>query len=493
MRYDGAVVWGVQGSNRRWVACLAVAVAAGCGDDGSSADDGGSATDATSSATGSATSTDGNGTADETAGSDETGATAMRPNWHEDIAPLVAGHCRGCHKEGGIAFSMATYEDTAPYAGVMQLQTEQNLMPPWHGVETEECQPPHAFKHDPRLSEEQKQMLADWVALSAPEGDPANAASLPPAPTLDLQSPTTTMAMGGSVSVAPQGETLDFFHCLSFDPGNTEDVYVDGMQVIPGNPVIAHHTLLFIDANADSASWENGVQEDCGGGAGVPGGAQLIGGWVPGTLPIETPEDVGILLPAGARLIFNMHYHASVLGEQIDDATGLALRWETTPPSYVSEFYLIGAPGFGTIVDQPFMIPAGASGHEEVVEYPVPAIGPADVRVWSIINHMHKVGVDMKTSVLRGGGEECLVQTPGWDFEWQRMYAYDVPIDQTFQVQDGDVIRVRCTYDNTLDNPSLVEALGEVGLDEPQDVSLGEGTLDEMCLAGVGVAIRVGP
>ncbi len=469
-----------------------VAAAFGCGDDGgSAADDAGSESATSTAGPDTATSTDGSASADETAGTADSGTSAMRPNWHEDIAPFVAEHCRGCHDEGGIAFSMASYADTAPYAGVMQLQTELGLMPPWHALETDECQPPNAFKHDPRLPDADKQMLADWVGLGAPEGDPSDAAPLPEAPTLDLTSPTTQMVMGGSVSVAPQGNTLDFFHCLSFDPGNTEDVYVDGLQVIPGNPLIAHHTLLFIDANAQSAGWDNGVSENCGGGAGVSG-AQLVGGWVPGALPIETPDDVGILLPAGARIIFNMHYHASVLGEQIDDTTGLALRWQTTPPSYVSEFFLIGAPGQGTVVDPPFMIPAGATDHQEVVEYAVPDVGPADVRVWSIVNHMHKVGVDMKTSVLRGGNEECLVQTPGWDFEWQRMYAYDVPIDQTFRVQNGDVVRVRCTYDNTLDNPALVQALGEVGLDQPQDVPLGEGTLDEMCLAGIGVAIRVG-
>jgi hypothetical protein len=422
--------------------------------------------------------------------SDETGGSALRPNWHEDIAPFVAEHCRGCHDAGGIAFSMATYASTLPWAPLMVTQTEARLMPPWHGVETDECTPPHAFKHDPRLTDEQIQMLADWVDLQSPEGDPALASPIPPPPSLDLANPTVDIPMGGSVSVEAQGSALDFFHCLSFDPGNTEDVYVDAMQIVPGNPVIAHHTLLFIDTDADSASWPGGISENCGGGSGVSGG-QLVGGWVPGALPIETPDDVGILLPAGARIIFNMHYHASVVGPEVDDATRLILRWQDTAPSYVSQFTLVGAPGAGTITQPPFSIPAGESDHQEVVEYTVPPIGLADVRVWSIVNHMHKVGVDMKTSVLRGGNEECLVQTPGWDFEWQRMYAYDVPIDQSFKVQSGDVVRVRCTYDNTLDNAALVEALGEVGLDQPQTVQLGEGTLDEMCLAGVGVAVRV--
>jgi hypothetical protein len=213
---------------------------------------------------------------------------------------------------------------------------------------------------------------------------------------------------------------------------------------------------------------------------------------VPGGLPMETPESVGIRLPAGARIILNMHYHALATGAEVDDATALALRWQATAPEYVSDFTLIGAPGLGQLTTSPFSIPAGATGHQEVVDYAVPNIGLADVRVFSILNHMHKVGVDMRASVIRAGGqEECLVQTPAWDFNWQRLYEYDVPIEQAFQVHSGDVVRVRCTYDNTLDNPAVVEALEEVGLDEPQNVGLGEATLDEMCIAGVGVAVRV--
>lgn len=462
--------------------------------------DGGASTGGpgTGAATGSATgddtgaADDDGGTADDDGGGTATGGPGAmgRPNWHEDIAPFVAEHCRGCHRDGGIAFTMEGYEDAKPYAPVMALDTSLGIMPPWHAIETEECTPPEAFKHDARLTEEEIQLLADWSDMGAPEGDPADAAPIPAPNVLDLADPSVTVAMGGAITVEPVGAQLDFFHCMSFDPGNTEDVYLDGIQVLPGNDAIAHHVLLFVDANAESASWPGGISENCGGGSGI-GGGQLVGGWVPGSFPIETPEDVGILLPAGARLIFNMHYHASVLGPETDDSTALALRWSNAAPQYVSDFYLIGAPGAGSVTTGPFLIPAGATGHQEVVEYAVPDIGPADVRIWSIVNHMHKVGVDMKTSVLRGGGEECLVQTPDWDFDWQRLYQYDVPIGDTFQVQSGDVIRVRCTYDNTLDNPAVVEVLGEVGLDEPQDVQLGEGTLDEMCLAGIGVAIRL--
>jgi hypothetical protein len=52
-------------------------------------------------------------------------------------------------------------------------------------------------------------------------------------------------------------------------------------------------------------------------------------------------------------------------------------------------------------------------------------------------------------------------------------------------------VHVRCAYDNTLNNPGVIRALAEVGLDQPVDVSQGEGTLNEMCLTAVGVGVKL--
>lgn len=60
------------------------------------------------------------------------------------------------------------------------------------------------------------------------------------------------------------------------------------MQVIAGNRGIVHHVLIYVDAAGASASWPGGVK-NCGGGAGIAGAVQLIGGWVPGGLPMEPP------------------------------------------------------------------------------------------------------------------------------------------------------------------------------------------------------------
>ena len=442
------------------------------------------------------TSTTGDSEGPPTTGDSE--GAAVRPNWHQDLAPLVTRHCQACHVAGGIApFAMQTYEETAPWAGVMALDVEVALMPPWHAIETDECQPPIGFKHDARLTDDVKALFTGWADAGAPEGDPALAAPIPEPPVLELEDASVTALMASPVQIAAAGTTRDFFHCLSIDPGNSETMYVDGMQVLAGNKAIVHHVLIYVDAAGASAAWPGGIKPNCGGGAGIPGAVDLIGAWVPGSLPIVPPAGVGTTLPPGTRLILNVHYHATAQPEA-DSATGLAIRWSTTKPAWDSIFALIGEPGEGDSLSGPLLIPAGATDHVEEYVWvvsdggqPIPDI--VDIRVWAVLNHMHKVGIDMRVWLedRDSGVETCLVQTPRWDYQWQRSYAYDTPITEAIRVKGGDKVHVRCTYDNSLANPGVQEMLAEVGLDAPVDVTVGEGTLDEMCLTGLGVAFKI--
>lgn len=474
------------------VACGGEASDDGAGDSGSSG--GGTAAETSTpvpTSDGSADTTD--GPAPTTGEPYEAG----RPNWHEDIAPLVNKSCLMCHAAGGIApFSLDTYESAKGFAGLMAFDVQEGLMPPWHGIETDECDPAFPYKHDARLSDAEKKLFQDWADGGALEGDPKLAVPLPDPPSLDLKDTSYVAKSPATVQIDKVGSTYDFFHCLSIDPGNKDTVYLDGIQVVAGNPEIVHHVLIFVDADAQSAGWNGGVKQNCGGGSGISGG-QLIGGWVPGGMPMEAPAGVGTELKPGTRLILNVHYHATGAGAQADEGTGLAMRWSATKPQWTSLFALIGAPGVGKSLQGPLMIPAGEDEHIEEYEYEVGTFGMdfpdfVDVRLWTVLNHMHKVGVDMRVWVEdRDTGEEtCLLHTPKWDFNWQRSYAFDTEIAGSVRVRSGDKVRVRCKYNNTMSNPGVVEMLGELGLDKPIDVSLGEGTGDEMCLTGIGVAIK---
>jgi hypothetical protein len=110
-------------------------------------------------------------------------------------------------------------------------------------------------------------------------------------------------------------------------------------------------------------------------------------------------------------------------------------------------------------------------------------------------SHMHWAGVDMKIEVERRNpvpgqpAKECLLGTPKYDFNWQRGYTFDEPLEKLPTIGAGDKVRFTCTYDNTLENNNIRRALAEKQQATPSDIHLGEQTTDEMCL-GVLIAVR---
>ncbi len=95
---------------------------------------------------------------------------------------------------------------------------------------------------------------------------------------------------------------------------------------------------------------------------------------------------------------------------------------------------------------------------------------------------MHLAGHDQKISLTHDGQSSCLLQEPAWNFNWQRGYQYDAPIETLPTIATGDVVQVRCTYDNTMTNGALANARREAGSTQAVDIALGEATTDEMCL-----------
>lgn len=420
--------------------------------------------------------------------------------WHEHVAPIIVAKCSGCHQTGGIApFALDTFAAAAPFAQASLDAIEQGSMPPFLAATTAECQPRHGFKDDPRLNDPERQLLRDWIADGTQEGDPAKAAPIEMPPSLELLDADIRAPITSQVTIDGAG---DKFYCFSVDPGITTDTWVDAIQINPGNPKIVHHVLAYLDETGESAD-KAGPEGyyPCFGGAGISE-PRLIAAWAPGALPIETPPQVASLVKAGSRIVLNVHYHPTGSPE-VDDATSIDLRVRDTIPEYVAFLALIGNADGGPLQPGPnddngypeFKIPAGAVDHTEEMIFKLN--GLPDLRVFSAGTHMHYVGTDMVVGIQRDNptgddpASECLVQTPNWDFSWQRGYMYDAPLDEVPVVRDGDKITMRCTYNNSMSNPFVAAALAEQGLDQPVDVYLGEETLDEMCLGVMGVAIAL--
>ncbi len=480
-------------TNSHWFSLGAVALVSvmACGTedpDDTNPDDDGAADAGTADDDGAGTEGGDDGVDD--GGSSGDGGVQTDVTWHEDIAPLVVSKCAGCHRTGGIApFPFEDYEQSFPLAEAIAAAIESGSMPPFGADETEECEPKLGWKHDLRLSDEQTALIREWADGGAPEGDPALAAEITPPQSTVLEGADQNMPMQASVTI---DGTQDSFLCFSVDPGLTEDGYLAAVQVNPGNDKVVHHVLIYTDAEGESAELadEDGFFE-CNGGS-ISG--DLVGAWAPGALPNRLPPDTGMLVPAGARMVMNIHYHPTGTSTEVDDSTSIDVIWHETPPVLRAELTLLGNAGGDSLLPGPndedgveFRIPAGVSDHTEEMAFVLGDEIPP-LKVFSVGTHMHYVGVDMKIEVERANGDnECLLQTPNYSFEWQRSYEYDTELSGVPVVQGGDTVRMRCTYDNTMNNPGVAEALEQSGLDAPIDVVLGEETLDEMCLGVFGV------
>ncbi len=450
-------------------------------------------------------------------GSPSTPVTLGAVTFHKDVEPILQQHCDMCHVAGGIApMPLVTYEDTRPFAAMIVAQTSARAMPPWGAVSTSDCTPPLSWKDNPSLTDAQIATLAAWSAAGAPEGDPADA---PPA-----LAPQPIALSGVNADLSPPASwtltspTNDEFRCFVLDPQVTQTTFVNGNFVVPGNPLVVHHALVFADpAGASRALVTDQATQsyDCFGGPGISQTA-LLAAWAPGGLPMDYPSNVGAQLDPGTLLVMQVHYHPHVtLDLPPADQTHFQMRLTSTMPQYFAFTILPG--NFSKAVDSSgnglqagpddpssgpaFVIPPGVAAHTETMQFTVPSTYkkqplPASMPVFAIGGHEHYVGSAVQVSVHHANppagvaADQCLLAIPHWDFDWQRLYRYDAPIDQLPAVGPGDVMTIRCTYDNTLDNLKLATSLQEQGLTEPQTVTLGETTLDEMCLGPAVVLVK---
>src|SRR5438045_9065579 len=84
-----------------------------------------------------------------------------------EISRLVYERCARCHRPGGMAFSLMTYAEARPWAAAIKEEVLERRMPPWGAVKGF-----GEFKDDQGLTQEQIELIANWVEGGAPEGDP---------------------------------------------------------------------------------------------------------------------------------------------------------------------------------------------------------------------------------------------------------------------------------------------------------------------------------
>jgi hypothetical protein len=406
-------------------------------------------------------------------------ALAQGPTYSNEIARIYQAKCQTCHHDGDIApFSLNNYDDAVTWASDTRGTIINGTMPPWKPVAGY-----GEFRDNTSLTADEKQTILDWISNGTPEGDPSNL----PDPVVyasdwPLGNPDLTLTVPQSFTPAVGG---DVYRCFVLpDTGLTNDTYFSAIDVLPGNRQIVHHVILFADTTGTAAKLDGqdgSPGYSCFGGPGIPVNTTNIlqaldslsglGGWAPGTRAHFLPDGIGTLLPGGARVVMQVHYHPN--GVTGPDQSQIGLYFMQS--QIQKRLYHI------PVVNMDFKVAPNTVQDVTAVFPPIPL--PLSAKAINIFPHMHLLGRKIKADLIDiSGNVTPMIYEDNWDFNWQGAYTYTnaVPIPNYSKV------RVTCTFDNTAANPK-----------NPNDplvtVGWGERTTDEMCLAFVGVTLDVDP
>jgi hypothetical protein len=393
-------------------------------------------------------------------------ATAS-PTFSNEVVRIFQQHCQTCHRAGDIApFALTSYADAKPRAALIKFMTQTRQMPPWKAADG--C---GEFVDERRLSADEIATIGKWVDAGAPEGNPSQLPAPRQFPTgWSLGTPDLLLANAEGFTPPPHTDT---YRCFTLPTNLTSDKFVRAVDTHPGDRTTVHHVLTFIDTTGASLALdeaEPGPGYTCFGGPGFDTTGTL-GGWAPGMRPLELPENVALPLPAGARIVMQVHYHPH--GSHGEHGTPDRTEFGVYFSDAVSPKELRIIP----LINDTFTIPPHDANYRVDAEFPIPI--PFPLKLWLIAPHMHLLGRKMKVEMTpHNGMPECLVEIDDWDFNWQGAYRYVEPVN----IPAGARISLTAYYDNSSNNPRNPN-------EPPQPVSWGEATTDEMCLAFLGVTI----
>jgi len=410
------------------------------------------------------------------------------PTFWQDVAPLLNDKCVGCHQAGGIApFALDNYADARTRANQMAALTAARIMPPYLMETGGDC---GSFDEARALSAAQIELISDWVRAGTPEGSAAELA-LPELPTLAnasqwLTPNFTPQIQGGSLA------EFDEYRCFRVDLGLTQDTWVTGSEVLPGNTQMVHHVIGMIvdpleqtpngtnDAIMQALDDESPDREGwpCFGAAGESVSVEsepVL--WAPGTGAVQYPEGLGVRLRQGRQLVVQVHYNLAdpALRGQADQ-TQVKLQFADDVERQA--FFVPEDKFLDTVYDaQPAELAPGRSAvpytwTASLAEI-IGASVPLALDLVQIAPHMHQRGRKWTLELGQGGQFECIGRVNRWDFNWQAGYTYAAPP----QLLSNSELRLTCEYDTS---------------DTTLPVLPGWGTRNEMCLVTMMIALPPG-
>jgi peroxiredoxin len=386
---------------------------------------------------------------------DAAGCLIGRPRKRDEKSPVtfskqisrIFNHrCVECHRPGEIGpFALTDYQEVAGWADTIGEVVAADRMPPWH------ANPKFGrFAGDRTLTAEEKQLIAQWVAAGAPEGNREERPKSPEFLASGWQlarQPDVIIPMSATPFKVPAEGPLDY-QFFAIDSGYEEDKWLVAAEVMPGNRAVVHHVMVFaITAGSIEALTDQ-----------TPTG--YLAAYVPGMRATSYPAGMAKRIPAGSRLIFQVHYAPN--GSEQLDCTKLGLLF-TDPKSVRYEVLT------GNVMRHSIVIPPRTARYRVAAKSIRSTEGSY---LLSMMAHMHLRGAAFNYQLIYPNGKiETLLDIPHYDSKWQTSYRLLEPLP----LPTGSQLRCTAVFDNSEDNLNNPDPSKTVrwGLQERDEMMVG--------------------
>ncbi len=382
------------------------------------------------------------------------GSSESDVTYADQVSRILQNRCVNCHRPGEIGpMDLSNFEDASAWSDMIVEVIKDGRMPPWHA-----SQEPGTFENDRRMQPDEMATIQKWAAAGAPRGD----ASHDPAPLQFVdgwqlpREPDLVIPMSDHpINVQAKGEVK--YQYFVADPKLTEDKWVNGMEIVPGNRAIVHHILIFV---RDKANKKRGLDGERG----------FLVGYSPGSRVQMMPEGLAKRIPANSEFVFQVHYTPN--GTEQTDLSKVGFLF-ADPKSITHEVHTTSS------VQTEFRIPPRDS------DYKTTAMQPEELPNCDLLSmspHMHLRGKSFRyTAVYPDGKREVILDIPQYDFNWQTEYR----LANKKSLPKGTRMYCEAVFDNSeknLNNP-----------DPSVWVHWGDQTYEEMMIGYFHIAVPIDP
>jgi len=352
--------------------------------------------------------------------------------FNKEVIRVLERSCLGCHHPGGIAMSLATYDEARPWAKAIKEEVLEKRMPPWRAVKGY-----GEFRDAMVLPQHDIDLLVNWVEGGAPKGDDKD---LPPGPLYSsdwqLGKPDLILKPDGESKIAGDAdEYREFVLPISLK----ETRWLTTIDLLPGASSVVHCATFYLlkpESGAEAPPAMLQVKSDpvLTSISSTLRDATVVATWMPGEKS-GAFADSGQPLAAGSRIGVRIHYHGA--GEETKDLSSIGLYFAKSPPrKQVQEF---------PITNPEALIPMGA----ELQHLRLSATTQSDSEALAIRPSVHPLLVSLQATAYRpDGSQEVLIWARGYQSDWAPTYKFKQPIS----LPKGTRVEVIAYFDNSEEN-----------------------------------------